>query len=165
MIESHVLSQDGINHSQLKAALQSRQKTIREADVASAGRLLSTHHNRQLQAASATEKPIGVTCGYPESRGCTCGARDAPIATQAYDNTYTRISLTPTTHIRLHPCATTMSIHTPDLRIVHVGGHVMRLRSRSSYVCVGKMLLITSRNAHALANGIVVIIVIDAVVA
>lgn len=145
------------NHSQLKAALQSRQ-TIREADVV--GRPVAKHAPQSSAAGSNSNKkiPVGVTCGqWMQSRGCTYGARDAPIATHAYDNTHTQTPLTytPTNLSHVH-------VHTHADQRVACGGHVLRLRSRSSFVCVGKCCW---WHRNALANGIVVVIVAVAVVA
>lgn len=154
MVESHVLSQVGITASwrrRYKAGKPSERLT------SSAGRLLSTHHNRQPQAATATKKTSRRNLRAMQSRGCTYGARDAPIATHAYDNTHTQTPLTytPTNLSHVH-------VHTHADQRVACGGHVLRLRSRSSFVCVGKCCW---WHRNALANGIVVVIVAVAVVA
>lgn len=119
------------NHSQLKAALQSRQ-TIREADVV--GRPVAKHAPQSSAAGSNSnkKKTSRRDLRAMQSRGCTYGARDAPIATHAYDNTHTQTPLTytPTNLSHVH-------VHTHADQRVACGGHVLRLRSRSSFVCVG----------------------------
>lgn len=146
MVQSHVLSQVGITASWRRR--YKADKDIWEADVV--GRPVAKHAP-QSSAAGSNSNRENNRRDLRATRGCTCGARDAPIATHAYDNTHTQTPLTHTStnlsHVHLHTHA--------DQRVA-CGGHVLRLRSRSSFVCVGKCCW---WHRNALANGIVVVIV------
>lgn len=107
MVESHVLSQVGITASwrrRYKAGKPSERLT------SSAGRLLSTHHNRQPQAATATKKNQSA---WPAGNECSPEDAHTVHATHPSPHMHT---ITPThkhhSHTRLQTWATSMSIRT-----------------------------------------------------